>query len=227
MEEHQTQVLKAKSQLQDKDAQIEQLFETLTNKGEEAGELSKKLIMLKQHLLDQSLFEEQYLVVRVPLSESSAQTQSPLTQGQKGSQRKVTVQTNMVLSFIRDTQLPGEYFLKIETMPDNQGQPNERKLVPALDIKQILSQSLEFTIILQDDCNDNDYDIPDEKVVSRRQSLLAYGSALNPMKLLRKDSTALKSQQSFPMTFESEYAPKIIDGFRLLQTLAHERQLQL
>jgi hypothetical protein len=146
-------------------------------------------------------------------------------QGLKGSQRKLTIGTNMVLSFVRDTQLPGEYFVRIETTPDNPGQPTERKLVPALDIKQILSQSLEFTIVLQDDCADNDYDIPEEKVVTRRQSLLKYGSALNPMKLLRKDSTAAKLQQTFPMTFESDYAPKIIDGFRLLQTLAHEKQM--
>lgn len=45
-------MLKIKSQLQDKDAQIEQLFETLTTKGEEVGELSKNYLMLKQHLLD-------------------------------------------------------------------------------------------------------------------------------------------------------------------------------
>jgi hypothetical protein len=52
MEELQTQLLKVKSELVDKDAQIEQLFNTLTAKGEEAGELSKKLIQLKNHILD-------------------------------------------------------------------------------------------------------------------------------------------------------------------------------
>lgn len=64
----------------DKDAQIEQLFSTLTSKGEEAGELSKKLIELKNHILDQSLFEEVYRVVRVPLA--TATITSPLMQGQ-------------------------------------------------------------------------------------------------------------------------------------------------
>jgi len=44
--------LKVKSEMIDKDAQIEQLFTTLTSKGEEAGELSKKLIELKNHILD-------------------------------------------------------------------------------------------------------------------------------------------------------------------------------
>lgn len=55
--------------------------------------------------------------------------------------------TNMNLSFIRDTQLPGEYYVKIETSVEG-GASKERKLVPALDIKQILAQSLSFTIFL-------------------------------------------------------------------------------
>jgi len=57
------------------------------------------------------------------------------------------VTTSMVLSFIRDTQLPGEYYVKIETSSEG-GALKERKLVPALDIKQILAQSLSFTIFL-------------------------------------------------------------------------------
>ena len=108
----------------------------------------------------------------------------------------------MVLSFIRDTQMPGEYFLKIEASSETQ---KERKLVPALDIKQILAQSLSFTIFLQDECIDNEYDLPEEKVTSRKQSLLA----LNPMKLFAKDKDSGKTG-GFPMTFESEYAPKIV-----------------
>lgn len=126
----------------------------------------------------------------------------------------------MALSFIRDTQLPGEYFVRIETSSD--GAAKERKLVPALDIKQILAQSLSFTIFLQDDCADNDYDLPEEKALSRRQSLLA----LNPMKLFSKDKDQAKTG-TFPMTFESEYAPKIVVCFRKLQTLALERAVEI
>ena len=75
----------------------------------------------------------------------------------------------MVLSFIRDTRLPGEYYFKIESTPETQGLSVERKLIPALDIKQINTQSLSFTVVLQDDCINNDYDIPEEKVYSKRQ----------------------------------------------------------
>jgi peptidoglycan hydrolase CwlO-like protein len=50
--EMQSQVLKVKSELVDKQAQIEELFATLTEKGEETAELSRKLIMLKNHILD-------------------------------------------------------------------------------------------------------------------------------------------------------------------------------
>lgn len=45
-------MLKLKSEMVDKEAQIEDLFSTLTAKGEEAGELSRKLIQLKNHILD-------------------------------------------------------------------------------------------------------------------------------------------------------------------------------
>lgn len=107
-----------------------------------------------------------------------------------------------MLSFIRDTQMPGEYFLKIEAKSETF---KECKLVPALDIKQILTQSLSFTIFLQDECIDNDYDLPEEKVTSRRQSLLI----LNPMKLFAKDKDSEKTV-GFPMMFESEYSPKIV-----------------
>jgi hypothetical protein len=72
-EELSIKLLKVKSELLDKDAQIEQLFSTLTAKGEEAGELSKKLIQMKNAILDQTLFEEHYLVVRVPFVEVSSQ----------------------------------------------------------------------------------------------------------------------------------------------------------
>ena len=209
----------------DKEAQIEDLFSTLTAKGEEAGELSRKLIQLKNHILDQSLFEETFRVVRVPSAETASPLvgQSPLTQGLKGSQRKLTTATGMVLSFIRDMQMADEYFVKIETAPDNQGQPIERKLVPALHIKQVTAQNFTFTIVLHDECNTNDYDIVEEKVVSRRQQLT---SALNPMKLLKKNPNQTKLP-AFPMTFESDYVQKILECFRKLQTLALERQVLL
>lgn len=34
---------------------------TLMDKGEEAGHLAERLVQLKNHLLDQSLFEDSYL----------------------------------------------------------------------------------------------------------------------------------------------------------------------
>lgn len=175
--EMQSQVLKVKSELVDKQAQIEELFATLTEKGEETAELSRKLIMLKNHILDQSLFEETFRIVRVPSVESLlAPNQSPLS-GLKGSQRKLSLSTTMILSFIRDMQIPGEFFVRIETTPDFV--PAEVKLVPALHVKQILADTLTFTVILHEDCKENDYDLVEEKTVSRSQYL-------NPMNLIRK-----------------------------------------
>ena len=80
-------------------------------------------------------------------------------------------------------QLPGEFFVQIETTQDPNQSP-ERKLIPALDIKQIDQQtSMSFSIMLHEECESNDYDAPLDKAVSKRQSLLA----LNPMKLFSKD----------------------------------------
>ena len=70
----------------------------------------------------------------------------------------------MVVSFVRDMQRMGEYYLSIETAPDEK-QPNkarEKKMIPALDIKSIEStDSLSFTIILHEENMDCDYDEPD------------------------------------------------------------------
>ena len=45
------------------------MMENLEKKGDETAELSSRLIDLKNQLLDQSLFENSFLVTRVPLSE--------------------------------------------------------------------------------------------------------------------------------------------------------------
>jgi len=43
-------------------------MQTLQKKGEEAGNLAERLIDLKNHLLDQSIFEEMWHVVNVSLT---------------------------------------------------------------------------------------------------------------------------------------------------------------
>ena len=63
----QQEQLRFKSELIDRDYQIEQLMTTLGEKGEETGRLAEQLIDLKNHLLDMSLFEETWHVTLVPL----------------------------------------------------------------------------------------------------------------------------------------------------------------
>ena len=45
------------------------MFETLEKKGDEAAELSSRLIELKNQMLDMALFENKFLATRVPLSD--------------------------------------------------------------------------------------------------------------------------------------------------------------
>jgi len=53
MEELQMQVLQAKSQVIEKDGQINDLMETLAQKGEETAALSSQYLELKNYILDQ------------------------------------------------------------------------------------------------------------------------------------------------------------------------------
>ena len=45
------------------------MFDTLEKKGDEAAELSSRLIELKNQMLDMALFENKFLATRVPLAE--------------------------------------------------------------------------------------------------------------------------------------------------------------
>ena len=63
----QSEQLRFKSELIDKDYQIEQLMATLGDKGEETGLLCEQLIDLKNHMLDLQIFQETWHVSLVPL----------------------------------------------------------------------------------------------------------------------------------------------------------------
>lgn len=52
LDEARLELLKAKSDLIERDQQIEQLMSTLSRKGDEAGELAERLVELKNHMLD-------------------------------------------------------------------------------------------------------------------------------------------------------------------------------
>ena len=128
---------------------------------------------------------------------------SPNTQQRK---KKATVQRkDLVLSFVQDKQLPGEYFIKIENGekagggtasinsqtgfadPSSPRGGLEKKLIPALDIKSLETvDSLTFSIILHDECLLNCYDVAQppssqqNKRNNRTSSLInAFGSILN------------------------------------------------
>jgi hypothetical protein len=70
--------LRFKSELIDKDYQIDQLMQTLGDKGEETGQLCEQLIDLKNHMLDLQIFHETWHVSMVPLTGNGAQ--SPMQQ---------------------------------------------------------------------------------------------------------------------------------------------------
>ena len=91
----------------------------------------------------------------------------------------------------------------------------EKKLIPALDIKSLETvDALTFSIILHDECLLNCYDVAEpspsqqNKRNNRTSSLInAFGSILN--------NSNNQSQQDggFPMAFESEHVPEVLQGF--------------
>ena len=70
---------------------------TLSRKGEEAGELAERLVELKNHMLDQVVFEESYHVTRIV----------------EPTEKKKYPSYDMVFSFVRDSSRFGELFLQI------------------------------------------------------------------------------------------------------------------
>jgi len=86
---------------------------TLSRKGEEAGELAERLVELKNHMLDQVVFEESFHVTRVV----------------EAADKKKYPTLDMVFSFVRDASRFGELFLQI-SVPQEQ----IRKFVPILAV---------------------------------------------------------------------------------------------
>ena len=142
LDELRLQMLASKSELLDKDAQIEQMMATLTAKGEEAGILCEKLIDLKNHLLDQTVFEETWHVRLVKLAEHRI---SPMQSQGKQQTKELFVPREMTLNFVRDTSREGEFFLLIQA-------EGTRRLIPMLHIKCLDSKdSLTFIVCLLDE----------------------------------------------------------------------------
>ena len=113
------QTLNIKSQVIEKDGQIENLMERLAQKGEETAALSSQYLELKNYMLDQELFETKYSVTRVPLDDIAigANVQAALAQPQVAQhKKKVNVQRrDLVFSFVQDKQLVGEFFIMLIT----------------------------------------------------------------------------------------------------------------
>lgn len=213
-------------------------------KGEETADLSSRLLELKNFLLDQQLFETKYAVTRVPinsivLSQTIKAAISEKDTLSKNHKKHTIERKELIISFIKDTQKYGEYFLQIQT-PEESEQPSddigdllstkpkilaEKKLIPALDIKSIETvDALTFTIILHDDCLLNCYDIVEPsktKKNNRTSSLItAFGSLMN-------GGSSQNSDGGFPMAFESEHVPQIIQCYQKLYSLAYSRQQEL
>ena len=99
----------------------------------------------------------------------------------------------------------------------------EKKLIPVLDVKSVDSvDNLTFSIILHDECQLSCYDVIDpsaqNKKNNRTSSLItAFGSMLNNDKDKQTDG-------GFPMAFESEHVPEIIQGFQKVQSRAIDKQ---
>ena len=203
------------------------MFETLDKKGEEAAELSSRLIELKNQLLDQALFENKFLVTRVPLSELplSPNIQLSLKAAEKATGKDALKKTkaikrkDLIISFIHDTLSQGEYFLQIDHKEKEKDDPmmnmlspksgpssvaEEKKLIPALDIKVLESvDSLTFSIILHDECLLTNYDVFENKSdlkMRKASQMLSFG-------LLGKSD---EGDGGFPMAFESEHVPQIV-----------------
>ena len=96
-------------------------------------------------------------------------------------------------------------------------------MIPALDVQAFESMdALSFSIILNEECNGNVY----EEGASAQQS-----NSGSTTKVLNSFSKLLSKKDNvenlFPMSFESEHVPQIINSFGKLQIMAIEKQQDL
>ena len=109
-------------------------MQTLSRKGEEAGELAERLVELKNHMLDQVVFEESYHVSRII----------------EPTEKKKYPSLDMVFSFVRDSSRFGELFLQI-SVPSEQ----IRKFVPILAVAYLdTKDNIRFQISMCEEFND-------------------------------------------------------------------------
>ena len=104
----QMKTLDIKSQIIEKDGQINDLMENLASKGEETAHIHSQYLELKNYILDQQLFETKYSITRVPLSEivQSPNLKAVLASPQAPKRLKTNVQRkNLVFSFLQDKEL--------------------------------------------------------------------------------------------------------------------------
>jgi len=95
-------------------------------------------------------------------------------------------------------------------LPSPRAQVSEKKMIPVLDIKVIESlDNLTFSIVLHDECQMNSYDVADTTKPMRTSSLMnAFGNMLN------NATSQSQADGGFPMAFESEHVPDILQGFQ-------------
>ena len=182
------------------------------------------------------------MVTRVPITTIvwSPNLKAAMSDQEAQKKSKSTIERReLILSFVQDKQKYGEFFLSIESLPDEKKEdeisdlmtskskpPPEKKLIPALDIKSVETvDALTFSIILHDDCLLNCYDIVDPakapKKNYRTSSLIsAFGSIMT-------GSSSQHSDGGFPMAFESEHVTQIIQCFQKLHSKAYSRQQDL
>ena len=93
-------------------------------------------------------------------------------------------------------------------------------MIPVLDIKTLESvDSLTFSIILYDECLLNNYN---EQQVQEKQNIT--NKAKNRASMMLKKSTfglfsagEADDDGGFPMAFESEHVPQIVQNFKKIQ----------
>ena len=99
---------------------------------------------------------------------------------------------NLVVCFVQDKEKYGEYFLQlespkeeIESMDAIQGRTKslrEKKLIPALDIKQLEAvDAVSFSIVLHEECLLNCYDVVDQTSDTNRVKKTASTSLLSAL----------------------------------------------
>ena len=120
---------------------------------------------------------------------------------------------NLILSFVRDYQQNGQYFMRIQTAQSST--TPESKFIPLMDLHDVVvdEKNIGFVLHLVEGANPLQYNEIKKKEISSIKRIFSF-----------RTQPQSSTEDTFPMHFQSESSQRIGDIFGKVKTYALDRR---